>query len=726
MDPNFKGFLPGEQPYSLRERVIHLENVVRDILQRMERTSPQGSVSPTRQSSEAQPYSHPGDPLALNRASEQPVSSLIESREQTAIPPVNTKPVDVLHTGAQQIENAPFLQLFNNNIVSRTEGTASRGEDAAATKEISPKAISARAQLLTLVPPRSDLLQICNAASHWWDAWHHMFPEISEKCRSNLSTGTICDVPQNSPGDIAKFLICILTSIEQLPLTFNFAGLENPFDPTEYTERCVAEINRLVIYDDDLSCTLPGLETIVLMAKWNVNLGRPRKAWMLNRRAVELGQLSGLHISTAKEPHPNDTLYTRRLKLWTLIGLNERFIGLILGLPYAIQESSFRPQVERRIRTETPTLDSYVLGLSLIMGPLVDRNQQDPANMSLAATLQLDQDLENYTRSMPRRFWEKPKPGEQYDPVEMNDRLVAPFFHHFIRALLHLPFMLNCHGDRKYQYSHNAGLESTRNTLLAFNEFRSWDEMNPFICRVLDFQAFTAAMLLMLYLMAYSDDEPGHSQELDDKDWALVDATTEVLRKVAAERSGTVAAQSLNILDKLFGLCEHGPQMSCKVSVPYFGVITLSPGKKPCKHRTLQCGGRLAPPNSLAGVNGKGSGSRGGQIPSLTTATSSNQTSPFLPYTPPLSNPSDPNSTVYSDQVPSSSSSTYWIPPVVDESSRIHLETITAFPNRGMVDQNTFTGFTMDDKNLGIWSNLNLDLNLDQGWNFDWSEDPVL
>jgi len=43
-----------------------------------------------------------------------------------------------------------------------------------------------------------------------------------------------------------------------------------------------------------------------------------------------------------------------------------------------------------------------------------------------------------------------------------------------------------------------------------------------------------------------------------------------------------------------------------------------------------------------------------------------------------------------------------------------------------MVDQNTFTGFTVDDKNLGLWSNLNLDLNLDQGWNFDWSEDAVL
>lgn len=49
LDPNVAGVLPGEQPYSLRERVTQLENVVRDILQRVDLPSPRVSTSPIQQ-----------------------------------------------------------------------------------------------------------------------------------------------------------------------------------------------------------------------------------------------------------------------------------------------------------------------------------------------------------------------------------------------------------------------------------------------------------------------------------------------------------------------------------------------------------------------------------------------------------------------------------------------------------------------------------------------------
>jgi hypothetical protein len=320
--------------------------------------------------------------------------------------------------------------------------------------------------------------------------------------------------------------------------------------------------------------------------------------------------------------------------------------------------------------------------------------------MSLAATLKIEQDLELQARALPDEFWELP--GPDCSPEESNDRLMIHFLHHFIRALIHLPFMLKSHNDRRYRYSHDAALESARTTLLSFNSLRPSSGISPYICRVIDFQVFTVAMLLIIHLLGYSEDSASHSQTQDDKDWALVDATTEVLREAALEPAGTVALQSLHILDSITKSVpnfdsQNGADMTCKITVPYFGVVTVSPGKKmfSARQKRSQC--------------------RPTRHPGL-SQTSSEQTSPGQLYTPPQSNPSD-FSAMGSDRA----SSTTYTPPFMDD-SRIQLENMVAFPNTGLVDPTLFTGF-MDDQNLGMWSNLNLDLDLDQGWNLNWTDD---
>jgi hypothetical protein len=637
-------------------------------------------------------------------------------KEDTRVVAIHTsKSLDAPITESGQIENAPVLQLFNNNVVSRTEGTTTRSHDAAATKDISPKAIAARNELAKLIPPRGDLITIRNLVSHWWAAWVYLFPELRDNCKSSLvGDDDVFQIPE-SPGEVAKFLICHLMSIEQLPADFNYASLEMPFDVQEYTDRCIAAIDLYVINDEDLSGTLPGLEAMALLSKWYGNLGRPRKAWLLNKRAIGLGQLAGLHISTAREPHPNDKLYNRRLKLWTALGLNDRFLCLILGLPSGIPDKFFRPQVERRLKMETSHMDIYCLRLCLVLGPMIDRNQDDPANMSIAETLRLDQELEAQALAMPEHFWKPQIPDTRLSIFEVMERLVLPFIYHFMRATLHLPFMLKSHSDRRYRYSQETALDSARNALLAYNKLRSWDLMNPFICRMIDFQAFSMAMLLIINILGYSEDAPNHSSEQDEQDWALVDQTTEVLRHAAAEPAGTVAAQSLLIIEGLStNVGDVDPRMLCKVTVPYFGVITVSPGKKQFKGRSDR-----PTPNGMPG------GSWNSAAPSQASKNSANpssgQPSPFQLYTPPQSNPSECNGAISS----SSSSYTNYTPPLLDD-SRVQLENIFSLPNAGLMDPNAFTGFDANNQNMCLWPNINLDLDLDQGWNLDWTNGAMM
>lgn len=736
MDPKVAGPLSGEQSYSLRERVTQLENVVRDILQRMEHTTPSSASASASPAAQVDHHKYPPTQTSKHYMDEylEPNPAL---GKQMTVTVANEIVEGAPITDSHQIENAPVLQILNNNIISRTEGTATRNQNIAATQAISPKAIAAQNELAKLIPPRVDLLRIRDVAANWWSVWFHMFPELLEQDRSLLlGERDYFEVP-NSPGDVAKFILCHLMCIDQLPAGFDYNSLEMPIVPSEYADRCVNAIDRLIINDEDLCGTLPSLEAILLLSKWYTNIGRPRKAWLMTRRGVELAQLAGLHISTAKEPHPDDKLYDRRLKLWTMLGLNDRFLCMILGLPYAVQERLYRPQVERRLKTEPRNMETYCLQLSLVMGPIIDRNQEDPAKMSIAETLKLEQDMQDQARSMPDHFWQGRIPDKKASIDEATERLLLPFMFHYMRATLHLPFMLQSHGDRRYQFSREAALESSRNALLSYNMLRSADMMSPYICRLIDFQAFSAAMLLIINVIGYSEDAPNYSQEQDERDWAIVDATTEVLRHAAMEPAGTVAQQSLLILEGLSKNMETEcpAAVSCKVSVPYFGSVTVIPGKKACKVRNRSSAAnqqqqQQPTPSSTSCFSQQSASIKG---------SASEQPSPFQLYTPPQSNVDFSNCSVSNcpDQQHNQALTNPLTSSIWDDSSRVQLENITTLPNAGMIPNAGMSmvnsnnpeqiaggfmgGFLGNNENLSLWSNIPLDLDLDQGWNLDWT-----
>ncbi|KAL2006009.1 hypothetical protein VTN00DRAFT_9663 [Thermoascus crustaceus] len=670
-----------EQPYSLRERVAQLETVVGDILKKLNQhpaTEHVASQALRNSELESEQAAKTSQSLGNNIIALTPTESAVSSPDgRTA--------------------NAPVLQLFDNYVVSRKEDVPSGHDNAAASKDVSPKAIAVRSALMSLLPPHSDIDKILNGSTTWWSIWHTRFPEICDKCRQGLMTGIRqCEAPM-APAEVAKMLLCISISVEQLPLDFDYAALQVPFHPKEFTNRCIAEIDKLIVNDDDFAATLPGIECLVLLSKYYMNVGRPRKSWQLNRRAIEFAQLTGMHLSTAKPPRAGDNLFERRLKVWCSIVCTDRFLSLLLGLPYAVSDAAFVPQVELGLRMKKPNFETYVLRLGVIMGQMIDRNQ-DPATMSLPATLKMDQELEEIAKEMPNGWWD-PNSCSQCTPEESCDRIIVQFFHNFTRALLHLPFMLKSTTERRYQYCHDTAIESSRSTLISYKLLRSSAGANPYICKIIDFLAFTVAMLLVIHLLGYSEEAPNHSREQDEKDWDLVKGTTEILRKAATESGGTVAAQSANLLGSLCNICPTDPiHMTCKITVPYFGTITVAPGKK-FTDRTVQ-------PHIL------------GQCP--IPSQSSNGACPNQLSTPPQSNPGD-FANDGNNGIGTGSQTTPTTQVGYPDDSWVQLENVVALPNADL-DSNGFQGF-FDDPSLEMWSNLNLDLDLDQGWNLNWSGD---
>ncbi|KAJ5091654.1 hypothetical protein NUU61_006524 [Penicillium alfredii] len=672
---------PVEQPYSLRERVAHLESVVENLVKRLDHPSSASSPYGQAHRRETNQAKVPGANLT----------------------PVSTEP-DELGPSSDQIRSAPVLQLFDNYLVSRREDP-SDNDKFAGVKDMSPKAQAVRAELVALLPPLEDISTLISASDRW-HVWQSSCPELGDRCLHMLAEPSQSPV---APAEIAKALVCLCISVVQAPSDFDFDTLKEPFDTAEFVDRCTAAIDRLVVRDDDLAATLPGIETQMLLSKFHLNEGRMRKAWLVNRRAIEFAHLAGMHLST-KTPRPSDSLYERRLRTWCSLGSSDRSLSLILGLPYGIADAFILPQIEQRLSLDLSAPEQYMLRIGIITGHMIDRNQ-NPSEMSLPTTLRLDQELQDAWNAMPGHL-RSSKPEVNEERAHFYERIPLQFMFKLLRAFLHLPFMLKSPSDSRFRYCHASALESAREGLALYMIIRS--SIKPYLCKMIDFLAFTLGMLIILHLFGYSEESPDYNQEQDERDWELVGKVVEVLRRAATEPGGSVAAESANILGTMFDarLCKKDWSLStsCKITIPYFGTITVGAGTKYSK----------APANKPK--------DHASDVPTppatnTTPSSSSSKPSPHQLYTPPMSD-LDGAATASAESVSGSSTLAPNFGDVgYTNETWTQREDGSTNPFVGL-EVNAFSGL-FDDFGQYMWPNLNVDLGLDQGWNLNWSEDGV-
>ena len=80
---------------------------------------------------------------------------------------------------------------------------------------------------------------------------------------------------------------------------------------------------------------------------------------------------------------------------------------------------------------------------------------------------------------------------------------------------------------------------------------------NVKLCRVVDFQAFTAAIILVLGQLGYAPTTPEEAHNSED-DWQLLEQTIEILRRVSLENGNLTAEQSHQALTALVELGRGG------------------------------------------------------------------------------------------------------------------------------------------------------------------------
>ena len=117
--------------------------------------------------------------------------------------------------------------------------------------------------------------------------------------------------------------------------------------------------------------------------------------------------------------------------------------------------------------------------------------------------------------------------------------------------------MLKATTDRRYGYNKIAALESARGMLNLFHIFRPVQGFGSPACKIMDFQAFTAAMILVLNFLGVSSSNPGNEVKEADEDRKLVSTTTSIMHHASVERGGGVATQAARALEMFLKAKDH-------------------------------------------------------------------------------------------------------------------------------------------------------------------------
>ena len=492
------------------------------------------------------------------------------------------------------LKHAPVLSLFDNAILSRQPDEIRQDMRNVRSSGLEANASTFKIDnlcrtLLSFFPPEQMQEAILKATYFWWRCWYDIYPQLFGIDRLCNGVQFVADLKNSgSVQKITKALLCLFVIQQEISHSLN-----SSYDMTRAandTSQALSIIDEKVLNDDELAGTIDGVECMILRSKYEMNGGRIRKAWLVYRRGISLAQVSGLHKRTSN-PVNGASQSCRKDSLWKALYTGDRFLSLMLGLPYGpteIHSDIGRDSEAYAKGIQTQNIDEpYFYRLSHVVGHIIDRNQQLPSNNMLPLTLKIEAEMMELAASMPNDWWES---GREYgaEADRMFDQLMPQFGHHQARSLLHLPFMLKATTDRRFEYSKIAALESAREMIARYRVIRPAQGFGSVICKMIDFQVFGGAMILVLNLIDHYRKGGNLDHSEADKDQALISLTTDILRRASVETDGgtngvaTQAARALEIFGNIKELslpCAKSEQdCTTKVVVPYFGTVVIGPG----------------------------------------------------------------------------------------------------------------------------------------------------
>jgi len=380
---------------------------------------------------------------------------------------------------------------------------------------------------------------------------------------------------------VARTILHLAVCINALPPDFDCTRLSSIGSLDATMENYVTTVSSLVTSSDEQMMTLHGLETLLLLAIYYMNSASLRQAWLIVRRGLSLAHLMGFQrIIKLKDLTPSLQGISNTKRIWCTFVDLDRYLGLHLHLPFGAEDYPLPEDADEYLvhRAKINQITRQVADL-----------HRDFSPQSYATALALDEQLESAMMEGPKEFWEVPNiPPTARSPEchAVLERIMVQTWHFETRIVIHLPYLLRAHQDKRYEYSKVTALQASRNVLMRWFALRN-AQITQACCRFAEIAVFMAAVTLTLDIVIdLGTKDKNEVQNTKGTDFAMVCRLITEMEKLASTSSREkIAARTAVVLKKILSSLDPSKQPPGKVRhiIPFFGTVELEPRKVPIR-----------------------------------------------------------------------------------------------------------------------------------------------
>ncbi|KAJ5391691.1 hypothetical protein N7509_007181 [Penicillium cosmopolitanum] len=374
---------------------------------------------------------------------------------------------------------------------------------------------------------------------------------------------------------------------------------------------------RFVLSQDFLVNSLDGVETLILQSCYHITLGDTRMAWTVQCRAINIACTIGIQNLAEMGDE-------RAEHIWFRLVYSDRFMALMLGIPFTITEESSFWETQRQNSTLSQRLECLHVAIA---GRIVTRNVQiqqygSPQEASNDCNIRyhddnetkdIDELLKKSAKLLPPTWWltsSRTNTNSENDSVEKTAKLLVQLHQYYLIILLHQPYLirlLTCTHDSDSveqnttdsTYSKLATASASHEGLLRYLAIRELHQSPTY--RPTDDKMYTCAIaLLFAHLDGHTQGSANVLDHQRNRDLGLISESINMMEKVSTANNDPRGLVLIRILRNFMALedaaaegstyhtwCDESIQASddsqesltedsISLSIPYFGKIHIS------------------------------------------------------------------------------------------------------------------------------------------------------
>ncbi|KAJ5929340.1 hypothetical protein N7454_007188 [Penicillium verhagenii] len=408
---------------------------------------------------------------------------------------------------------------------------------------------------------------------------------------------------------------------------------------SDIRSRVIDTAIRLVTTNDELTCSVEGIDCIMMESLYHNHVGNLHRAWMAVHRATAVAQMMAIHRGlespSLKFIEPATRAAFNEGQICFRLVQMDRYLSLMLGLPPTSLEATFATPEALAGCNPTERLER----IHCVVAENIQRRTEADVG-DFTKTHQDDKLLQDAAADMPAQWWLTPTFIPSNNDVELlgdTVRLMNQFSHYHLLIRLHLPYMLRTSANHRCDHSRVTALNASREILSRYLAFRNSCPVH-FYCRGDECLAFIAIVVLCIAHMNSRSrkqfQQPSEPRETDTvfnflahsrpSDRAMMERTTEIMTSTASRGLDGITSRLAQIIQHLLVIeenCASGTLYSTSSSkgsereleffgkltddgkalhiyIPYLGRINFERRAFPTSDRAEKSGGESSLPSS--------------------------------------------------------------------------------------------------------------------------------